>query len=124
MAKNTKINLVRNTVTFIGLISTSFFYSLFLNFKNENEGFILFLILLITSFLISYSVDVILRKKSIHYTYNSDNLMMVYFTFILLSRVVPQFYPSSLVEVILFLTGIFIVITIKNFYFDKKLSSP
>lgn len=124
MAKNTKINLVRNTVTFIGLISTSFFCSLFLNFKNENEGFILFLIFLITSFLISYSVDVILRKKSIHYTYNSDNSIMVYFTFILLSRVVPQFYPGSLVEVILFLTGIFIVITIKNFYFDKKLSSP
>lgn len=123
MAKNTKINLVKNTLTFIGLIMTSFFCSLFLNFKNENENFILFLILFIISFLISYLVDFLFRKKNLKFEYKSNKPFVVYFSFIIILRIFPKLYPSSLFQLTLFFTFIFAAITIKDFYFEKKLNT-
>lgn len=124
MTKNAKINLVKNTLTLIGLIITGFFCSLFLNFKNETENSILFLILLIISLLISYLVDFFLKIKNLHLEYNSNKSILNYFYFILILRMLPRLYPSSLLGLILFLTLIFTTITIKDFYFEKKLNTP
>ncbi|MER2111005.1 MAG: hypothetical protein ABS889_08685, partial [Desemzia incerta] len=43
--------------TFLGLVITGSVCNLFLNFKNDNENFILFIVLLIASVLNSYLVD-------------------------------------------------------------------
>lgn len=124
MSKNTKIRLIKNISTFLGLVITGSVCNLFLNFKNDNENFILFIILFIASFLISYLVDFLFRNQNMKYDYTSNKSMLIYFAFILILRIFPQFYPSSLLELVYFLIFIFITISIKDFYFEKKLNTP
>lgn len=117
MSKNTKIRLIKNISTFLGLVITGSVCNLFLNFKNDKENFILFIILLIASLLVSYLVDILFRNKNMKYDYPSNKSMLIYFAFILILRIFPQFYPSSLLELVYFLIFIFITISIKDFYF-------
>lgn len=120
MSKNTKLRLIKNISTFLGLVITGSVCNLFLNFKNDNENFILFIVLLIASVLISYLVDFLFRNKNMKCEHISNKSMVIYFAFILILRIFPQVYPSSLLELVFFLIFVFITITIKDFYFEKK----
>ena len=122
MEKLDRFVLINDFISYIGLILISLVCNTFLNFDNEKENAILFLILIlivsgvIFSCLVAYAV----KRKMPKYKSNNDKSILFYMILMLIVRWIPGIWPTSIVEVILFLTFLFLLVVVRNVYIEKK----
>lgn len=112
--------LINDFVSYIGLILISLVCNTFLNFDNGKENATLFFILTVSGLIISYSVTYAVRRKMPEYKSNNDKSILFYMILMLIVRGIPGIWPTSIVEVILFLTFIFLMVVVRNVYIEKK----
>ena len=122
MEKLDRFVLINDFISYIGLILIILVCNTFLNFDNEKENAILFLILIlivsgvIFSCLVAYAV----KRKMPKYKSNNDKSILFYMILMLIVRWIPGIWPTSIVEVILFLTFLFLLVVVRNVYIEKK----
>lgn len=112
--------LINDFVSYIGLILISLVCNTFLNFDNEKENAILFLILIVSGIIISYLVAYAVKRKIPEYESKNNKSVLFYMSLMLIVRWIPGIWPTSIVEVILFLTFIFLLVVVRNVYIGKK----
>ena len=115
-----RIVLINDFISYIGLILISLVCNTFLNFDNEKENAILFLILIVSGVIISYLVAYAVKRKIPKYKSNNDKSILFYMILMLIVRWIPGIWPTSIVEVILFLTFLFLLVVVRNVYIEKK----
>ena len=72
MEKLDRFVLINDFISYIGLILISLVCNTFLNFDNEKENAILFLILIVSGVIISYLVAYAVKRKMPKYKSNND----------------------------------------------------
>lgn len=112
--------LINDFVSYIGLILISLVCNTFLNFDNEKENAILFLILIVSGVIISYLVAYAVKRKIPEYESKNNKSVLFYMSLMLIVRWIPGIWPTSIVEVILFLTFLFLLVVVRNVYIEKK----
>ena len=120
MAKMDRIALINDFISYIGLILISLVCNTFLNFDNGKENAILFLILIVSGVIISYLVAYAVKRKIPKYKSNNDKSILFYMILMLIVRWIPGIWPTSIVELILFLTFLFLLVVVRNVYIEKK----
>lgn len=112
--------LINNFASYIGLILTGMTCNTFLNFDNEKENIILFLILTVSGLIISYLVAYAIKRKVPEYEAKNNKSVLFYMILMLVFRWIPGIWPNSIVELILFLTFLFLLVVVRNVYIEKK----
>ena len=112
--------LVNDFINYIGLILISLVCNTFLNFDNVKENAILFLILIVSGVIISYLVAYAVKRKIPEYKSKNNKSVLFYMILMLIVRWIPGIWPTSIVEVILFLTFLFLLVVVRNVYIEKK----
>ena len=120
MEKLDRFALINDFISYIGLILISLVCNTFLNFDNEKENAILFLILIVSGVIISCLVAYAVKRKMPKYKSNNDKSILFYMILMLIVRWIPGIWPTSIVEVILFLTFLFLLVVVRNVYIEKK----
>ena len=115
-----RIALINDFISYIGLILISLVCNTFLNFDNGKENAILVLILIVSGVIISYLVAYAVKRKIPKYKSNNDKSILFYMILMLIVRWIPGIWPTSIVEVILFLTFLFLLVVVRNVYIEKK----
>ena len=119
MEKLDRFALINDFVSYIGLILISLVCNTFLNFDNVKENAILFLILTVSGVIISYLVAYAVKRKIPEESKNNKSVLF-YMILMLIVRWIPGIWPTSIVEVILFLTFLFLLVVVRNVYIEKK----
>ena len=120
MDKLDRFALINDFISYIGLVLIGMLCNTFLNFDNEKENAILFLILIVSGLIISYLVAYAVKRKIPEYKSNNDKSILFYMILMLIVRWIPGIWPTSIVEVILFLTFLFLLVVVRNVYIEKK----
>lgn len=120
MEKLDRFALINDFVSYIGLILMGLICNTFLNFDNEKENAILFLILTVSGLIISCLVAYAVKRKVPEYESKNNKSVLFYMILMLIVRWIPGIWPTSIVEVILFLTFIFLLVVVRNVYTEKK----
>ena len=120
MDKLDRFALINDFISYIGLVLVGLICNTFLNFDNEKENAILFLILIVSGLIISYLVAYAVKRKIPKYKSNNDKSILFYMILMLIVRWIPGIWPTSIVEVILFLTFLFLLVVVRNVYIEKK----
>ena len=115
-----RIVLINDFISYIGLILISLVCNTFLNFDNGKENAILFLILIVSGVIISYLVAYAVKRKIPEYKSKNNKSVLFYMILMLIVRWIPGIWPTSIVEVILFLTFLFLLGVVRNVYIEKK----
>ncbi len=112
--------LINDFVSYIGLVLIGLICNTFLNFDNGKENAILFLILTVAGLIISCLVAYAVKRKVPEYKSKNNKSVLFYMILMLIVRWIPGIWPTSIVEVILFLTFIFLLVVVRNVYIEKK----
>ena len=120
MDKLDRFALINDFISYIGLVLIGMLCNTFLNFDNEKENAILFLILIVSGLIISYLVAYAVKRKIPKYKSNNDKSILFYMILMLIVRWVPGIWPNSIAELILFLTFLFLLVVVRNVYIEKK----
>ena len=120
MDKLDRFALINDFISYIGLVLIGMLCNTFLNFDNEKENAILFLILIVSGLIISYLVAYAVKRKIPKYKSNNDKSILFYMILMLIVRWIPGIWPTSIVELILFLTFLFLLVVVRNVYIEKK----
>ena len=120
MDKLDRFALINDFISYIGLVLIGMLCNTFLNFDNEKENAILFLILIVSGVIISCLVAYAVKRKMPKYKSNNDKSILFYMILMLIVRWIPGIWPTSIVEVILFLTFLFLLVVVRNVYIEKK----
>lgn len=115
-----RIALINDFISYIGLILISLVCNTFLNFDNGKENAILFLILIVSGVIISYLVAYAVKRKIPEYKSKNNKSVLFYMILMLIVRWIPGNWPTSIVEVILFLIFLFLLVVVRNVYIEKK----
>lgn len=115
-----RIALINDFISYIGLILISLVCNTFLNFDNGKENAILFLILIVSGVIISYLVAYAVKRKIPEYKSKNNKSVLFYMILMLIVRWIPGIWPTSIVEVILFLIFLFLLVVVRNVYIEKK----
>ena len=118
VAKMDRIALINDFISYIGLILISLVCNTFLNFDNGKENAIL--ILIVSGVIISYLVAYAVKRKIPEYKSKNNKSVLFYMILMLIVRWIPGIWPTSIVEVILFLTFLFLLVVVRNVYIEKK----
>ena len=108
MKKLDRFVLINDFISYIGLILISLVCNTFLNFDNGKENAILFLILIVSGVIISYLVAYAVKRKIPEYKSKNNKSVLFYMILMLI------------VEVIVFLTFLFLLVVVRNVYIEKK----
>ena len=120
MDKLDRFALINDFISYIGLVLIGMLCNTFLNFDNEKENAILFLILIVSGLIISYLVAYAVKRKVPEYESKNNKSVLFYMILMLIVRWIPGIWPTSIVEVILFLTFLFLLVVVRNVYIEKK----
>ena len=120
MTKLDRFALINDFISYIGLVLVGLICNTFLNFDNEKENAILFLILIVSGLIISYLVAYAVKRKIPKYKSNNDKSILFYMILMLIVRWIPGIWPNTIVEVTFFLTFIFLLVVVRNVYIEKK----
>ena len=120
MDKLDRFALINDFISYIGLVLIGMLCNTFLNFDNEKENAILFLILIVSGVIISYLVAYAVKRKVPEYESKNNKSVLFYMILMLIVRWIPGIWPTSIVEVILFLTFLFLLVVVRNVYIEKK----
>ena len=120
MDKLDRFALINDFISYIGLVLIGMLCNTFLNFDNEKENAILFLILIVSGLIISYLVAYAVKRKVPEYESKNNKSVLFYMILMLIVRWIPGIWPTSIVELILFLTFLFLLVVVRNVYIEKK----
>ena len=120
MTKLDRFALINDFISYIGLVLVGLICNTFLNFDNEKENAILFLILIVSGLIISYLVAYAVKRKVPEYESKNNKSVLFYMILMLIVRWIPGIWPTSIVELILFLTFLFLLVVVRNVYIEKK----
>ena len=120
MDKLDRFALINDFISYIGLVLIGMLCNTFLNFDNEKENAILFLILIVSGLIISYLVAYAVKRKVPEYESKNNKAVLFYMILMLIVRWIPGIWPTSIVELILFLTFLFLLVVVRNVYIEKK----
>ena len=120
MDKLDRFALINDFISYIGLVLIGMLCNTFLNFDNEKENAILFLILIVSGLIISYLVAYAVKRKIPEYKSKNNKSVLFYMILMLIVRWIPGIWPTSIVEVILFLIFLFLLVVVRNVYIEKK----
>ena len=120
MDKLDRFALINDFISYIGLVLIGMLCNTFLNFDNEKENAILFLILIVSGLIISYLVAYAVKRKVPEYESKNNKSVLFYMILMLIVRWIPGIWPTSIVELILFLTFLFLLVVDRNVYIEKK----
>ena len=120
MDKLDRFALINDFISYIGLVLIGMLCNTFLNFDNEKENAILFLILIVSGLIISYLVAYAVKRKIPEYKSKNNKSVLFYMILMLIVRWIPGIWPTSIVELILFLTFLFLLVVVRNVYIEKK----
>ena len=120
MTKLDRFALINDFISYIGLVLIGMLCNTFLNFDNEKENAILFLILIVSGLIISYLVAYAVKRKVPEYESKNNKSVLFYMILMLIVRWIPGIWPTSIVELILFLTFLFLLVVVRNVYIEKK----
>ena len=120
MDKLDRFALINDFISYIGLVLIGMLCNTFLDFDNEKENAILFLILIVSGLIISYLVAYAVKRKVPEYESKNNKSVLFYMILMLIVRWIPGIWPTSIVELILFLTFLFLLVVVRNVYIEKK----
>ena len=120
MTKLDRFALINDFISYIGLVLVGLICNTFLNFDNEKENAILFLILIVSGVIISYLVAYAVKRKVPEYESKNNKSVLFYMILMLIVRWIPGIWPNTIVEVTFFLTFIFLLVVVRNVYIEKK----
>ena len=120
MDKLDRFALINDFISYIGLVLIGMLCNTFLNFDNEKENAILFLILIVSGLIISYLVAYAVKRKVPEYESKNNKSVLFYMILMLIVRWIPGIWPNTIVEVTFFLTFIFLLVVVRNVYIEKK----
>ena len=120
MDKLDRFALINDFISYIGLVLIGMLCNTFLNFDNEKENAILFLILIVSGLIISYLVAYAVKRKVPEYESKNNKSVLFYMILMLIVRWIPGIWPTSIVELILFLTFLFLLVVVRNVYIETK----
>ncbi|GEL66818.1 hypothetical protein [Marinilactibacillus psychrotolerans] len=115
MARERKKFLLENFLVYLGCIFVGAICNTFLDFNDKFDNNILFLILPISGVLLSLTINFLLRKNETYVQKkNNKRLVMLLLILIIVLRLFPTLYPKSMVELVIFLTVIFILVILQD----------
>lgn len=115
MVKERKKFLLENFLVYLGCIFVGAICNTFLDFNDKFDNNILFLILPISGVLLSLTINFLLRKNETYVQKkNNKRLVMLLLILIIVLRLFPTLYPKSMVELVIFLTVIFILVILQD----------
>ncbi|MFL2071106.1 hypothetical protein ACEN4P_01260 [Marinilactibacillus psychrotolerans] len=116
MVKERKKFLLENFLVYLGCIFVGAICNTFLDFNDKFDNNILFLIISISGLLIALGTNFLLRNKEKHAQKKKNNkrLVMLLLILIIVLRLFPTLYPKSMVELVIFLTVIFILVILQD----------
>ena len=122
MSKKMRLFLLKNSITYLWCIFIGIICSTFLNFNVEKDNVILFLILVLSGMMISIFIDYVFKDKKIDSEMRDNKSIVMYVVIYLTLRWFPRLFPRSIIELVFFLTVIFLLIIGQKFLIDKKIN--
>ena len=122
MSKKMRFFLLKNSITYLWCIFIGIICSTFLNFNVEKDNVILFLILVLSGMMISIFIDYVFKDKKIDSEMRDNKSIVMYVVIYLTLRWFPRLFPRSIIELVFFLTVIFLLIIGQTFFIDKKIN--
>lgn len=122
MSKNMRFFLLKNSITYLWCIFIGIICSTFLNFNVEKDNVILFLILVLSGMMISIFIDYVFKDKKLDSEMRDNKSIVMYVVIYLTLRWFPRLFPKSIIELVFFLTVIFLLIIGQKFFIDKKIN--
>ena len=122
MSKKMRFFLLKNSITYLWCIFIGIICSTFLNFNVEKDNVILFLILVLSGMMISSFIDYVFKDKKIDSEMRDNKSIVMYVVIYLTLRWFPRLFPRSIIELVFFLTVIFLLIIGQKFFIDKKIN--
>jgi hypothetical protein len=122
MSKKMRFFLLKNSITYLWCIFIGIICSTFLNFNVEKDNVILFLILVLSGMMISIFIDYVFKDKKIDSEMRDNKSIVMYVVIYLTLRWFPRLFPRSIIELVFFLTVIFLLIIGQKFFIDKKIN--
>ena len=123
MSKKMRLFLLKNSITYLWCIFIGIICSTFLNFNVEKDNVILFLILVLSGMMISIFIDYVFKDKKLDSEMRDNKSIVMYVVIYLTLRWFPRLFPRSIIELVFFLTVIFLLIIGQKFFIDKKINS-
>ena len=122
MSKKMRFFLLKNSITYLWCIFIGIICSTFLNFNVEKDNVILFLILVLSGMMISSFIDYVFKDKKLDSEMRDNKSIVMYVVIYLTLRWFPRLFPRSIIELVFFLTVIFLLIIGQKFFIDKKIN--
>jgi len=122
MSKKMRLFLLKNSITYLWCIFIGIICSTFLNFNVEKDNVILFLILVLSGMMISIFIDYVFKDKKLDSEMRDNKSIVMYVVIYLTLRWFPRLFPRSIIELVFFLTVIFLLIIGQKFFIDKKIN--
>lgn len=122
MSKKMRFFLLKNSITYLWCIFIGIICSTFLNFNVEKDNVILFLILVLSGMMISIFIDYVFKDKKLDSEMRDNKSIVMYVVIYLTLRWFPRLFPKSIIELVFFLTVIFLLIIGQKFFIDKKIN--
>ena len=122
MSKKMRLFLLKNSITYLWCIFIGIICSTFLNFNVEKDNVILFLILVLSGMMISIFIDYVFKDKKLDSEMRDNKSIVMYVVIYLTLRWFPRLFPRSIIELVFFLTVIFLLIIGQRFFIDKKIN--
>ena len=122
MSKKMRLFLLKNSITYLWCIFIGIICSTFLNFNVEKDNVILFLILVLSGMMISIFIDYVFKDKKLDFEMRDNKSIVMYVVIYLTLRWFPRLFPRSIIELVFFLTVIFLLIIGQKFFIDKKIN--
>ena len=114
--------LLKNSITYLWCIFIGIICSTFLNFNVEKDNVILFLILVLSGMMISIFIDYVFKDKKLDSEMRDNKSIVMYVVIYLTLQWFPRLFPRSIIELVFFLTVIFLLIIGQKFFIDKKIN--
>ena len=122
MSKKMRLFLLKNSITYLWCIFIGIICSTFLNFNVEKDNVILFLILVLSGMMISIFIDYVFKDKKLDSEMRDNKSIVMYVVIYLTLRWFPRLFPRSIIELVFFLTVIFLLIIGQKFFIYKKIN--
>lgn len=120
MTEKARIFYLKNLLTYLGCLVVGIVCSLFLDFSIERDSTILFLTLLLSGIFISYLTEYTVKNKQSDPPARENKPVIMFAGIFLVFRWFPSLFPKSVVELVIFLTFLFLLIVGRRMYVERK----
>lgn len=120
MTEKARIFFLKNLITYLGCLVVGIVCNLFLDFSIERDSTILFLMLLLSGVFSSYLAEYTLTNKKSDPPARENKSVILFVGIFLVFRWFPSMFPKSVIELVIFLTGLFLLVIGRRVYIILK----